>query len=555
VRRLLPLLFVFCAGCIDDTIVVHVRPDGSGTIDVRHTLLKSFYAELSQQPPAKDEEAVPPIDIERMFGARLRVTRTATSQTATAYTRTTTLAFDDITKVTLMFPPFVVDGRMGWSGNTSDDGFPLMHFALRDHGDGDRLLTLSVPHESFPKPGDGTPESSTVSSNEGDNGLTQRLSKGARLHLLIDVDAPVLRTNAPAREGNRMTVVSLDFEKMTASREFHERDVVMHPLSFEELRWAFDGVPGAVLPQDREITIEFLPPPPDAAPVQNPPSPPAQAPPPDTEIYLAPLTVRGDRVEIGAPRNISNSPGYDNQPSFTPDGAGILFTSVRGGGTQSDIYRYDVAGGRVVQITNTPESEYSPTVTPAGEVSVVRVEADRTQRLWQFTIDGGNPRVVLENVKPVGYHTWIDEHTLALFVLGEPATLQIADTRTGTARVVARNIGRSLRTIPGGRTIGFVQRLRTGDTVSLEIDALDAASGAVTELVQAPDGATEADCAWTPDGLLLLAFRDRLYGWRRGWAAMRELAALDAVGLHGVTRLAVSPKGDALAIVAAPGRP
>ncbi|PYR54818.1 MAG: hypothetical protein DMF85_21230, partial [Acidobacteria bacterium] len=495
-RRLLPLLFVFCAGCIDDAIVVHLRPDGSGTIDVRHTLLKSFYAELSQQPPANDEEAVPPIDIERMFGARLRVTRTATSQTATAYTRTTTLAFDDITKVTLMFPPFVVDGRMGWSGNTSDDGFPLMHFALRDHGDGDRLLTLSVPHESFPKPGDGTPESSTVSSNEGDNGLTQRLSKGARLHLLVDVDAPVLRTNAPAREGNRMTVVSLDFEKMTASREFHERDVVMHPLSFEELRWAFDGVPGAVLPQDREITIEFLPPPPDAAPVQNPPSPPAQAPPPDTEIYLAPLTVRGDRVEIGAPRNISNSPGYDNQPSFTPDGAGILFTSVRGGGTQSDIYRYDVAGGRVVQITNTPESEYSPTVTPAGDVSVVRVEADRTQRLWQFTIDGGNPRVVLENVKPVGYHTWIDEHTLALFVLGEPATLQIADTRTGTARVVARNIGRSLRTIPGGRTIGFVQRLRTGDTVSLEIDALDAASGAVTELVQAPDGATEADCAW-----------------------------------------------------------
>ena len=42
---------------------------------------------------------------------------------------------------------------------------------------------------------------------------------------------------------------------------------------------------------------------------------------------------------------------------------------------------------------------------------------------------------------------------------------------------------------------------------------------------------------------------------RASWAAMRELAALDAVGLHGVTRLAVSPKGDALAIVAAPGRP
>ena len=42
--------------------------------------------------------------------------------------------------------------------------------------------------------------------------------------------------------------------------------------------------------------------------------------------------------------NITRSPGYDNQPSFTPDGAAILFTSNRGG-TQTDIYRYDVGSG------------------------------------------------------------------------------------------------------------------------------------------------------------------------------------------------------------------
>ncbi len=286
------------------------------------------------------------------------------------------------------------------------------------------------------------------------------------------------------------------------------------------------------------------------APAQTPP-PPAQPAPPDTEIYLASLAVRGDRVELGAARNISNNAGYDNQPAFTSEGDSILFTSARGG-TQTDIYRYDIAAGRVIQVTNTPESEYSPTVTPAGDLSVVRVEADKTQRLWRFTMDGRDPRVVLADVKPVGYHAWIDDHTLALFVLGQPSTLQIADTRTGAARVVAKDIGRSIRTIPGGRTISFVQRDRNGDAVSLAIAELESASGTTTKLTAAPDGATEADCAWTPDGLLLVAVRDRLYGWRRGWPSMRELAALDAAGLHGVTRLAVSPKGDALAIVAAP---
>ena len=40
---------------------------------------------------------------------------------------------------------------------------------------------------------------------------------------------------------------------------------------------------------------------------------------------------------------------------------------------------------------------------------------------------------MLADVKPVGYHAWADDHTLALFVLGQPATLQLADTRTGKA--------------------------------------------------------------------------------------------------------------------------
>jgi hypothetical protein len=111
-----------------------------------------------------------------------------------------------------------------------------------------------------------------------------------------------------------------------------------------------------------------------------------------------------------------------------------LFTSVRGG-TQSDIYRYDIVGGTVTQVTNTPESEYSPIVTPAGALSVVRVELDkdRTQRLWQFTADGSDPHVVLDAIKPVGYHAWVDDHTLVLFVLGQPPTLQVVDTKTGTS--------------------------------------------------------------------------------------------------------------------------
>jgi WD40 repeat protein len=279
----------------------------------------------------------------------------------------------------------------------------------------------------------------------------------------------------------------------------------------------------------------------------GPAQPPAAAP-PDTEIFLAPL---GSGVAVGRPVNITNNPGYDNQPSFTPDGASLLFTSIRGGGTQTDIYRYDIASGATVQVTRTPESEYSPTVTPDGaHISVIRVEADGTQRLWRFTLDGGAPELVLPGVKPVGYHAWAGDRTLVLFVLGSPATLRLADTSGGEPEILVTGINRSIQRIPGG-TISFVARTNGegGAIATLSIRELDPRTRRITPLVDAPPGAREADCAWTPDGMLVMADKDVLYGWRRGQSGWNRLADLAALGLHGVTRLAISPRGDRIAFV------
>ena len=283
------------------------------------------------------------------------------------------------------------------------------------------------------------------------------------------------------------------------------------------------------------------------------------APPPDTEIYLASLHVSGARLTIGAPADITNSPGYDNQPSFTPDGSAIFFTSDRGAAVsvqslfRTDIYRYDIRSRTVSRVTDTPEGEFSPTVTPDGRhISVIRVEADSTQRLWRFTLDGKQPELVLPDVKPVGYHAWADDHTLALFVLGQPATLQIADTRTGKAAIVVRGLGRSMQRIPGSHAISFVERqgpAQPGEPPALWIRALDPSTQRVTPLVSAVAGATEADCAWAPGGLLLMAHGGVLYAWRGGDAEWRRVADLDALGLTGVTRIAVSPKGDRIAFV------
>jgi hypothetical protein len=279
----------------------------------------------------------------------------------------------------------------------------------------------------------------------------------------------------------------------------------------------------------------------------------AQGAPPGTDIFLADLQTLSGRVEVGAPVNVTHRPGYDNQPFFLPQGGGFLYTAVVDG--QSDIFRHDLATGRRTRITATPESEYSPTPLPDGSgFSAVRVEADSTQRLWRFDWDGSHPALVLPGVKPVGYHAWggSNVHSVALFVLGQPATLQIADTRSGTATPAARDIGRGLQRVPGRpAVISFVQK---GADSSWSVAEIDLSTRQVRVLVPTLKGVDLY--AWTPDGLLLMAQGTKLYQWNPARSAdWAEVADFASAGLRNITRLAVSPGGDRLALVAADPAP
>jgi hypothetical protein len=275
-------------------------------------------------------------------------------------------------------------------------------------------------------------------------------------------------------------------------------------------------------------------------------------------VYVAALSSSAGTLTIGKSENITQAPGYDNQPFFAPDGNSLFFTSDRAphAGTkpaQMDIFEYDFRSRKISRVTETNEGEYSPTVTPDGtHLSVIRVEADGTQRLWKFQLNGKNPSLVLENVKPVGYHAWLDAGKLALFVLGQPATLQLADTRTGAAEVVTSGIGRSIQKIPGGG-ISFVQQEGQGSERKLVVTELTLKSEkpVTRPLVAAVAGAREADVAWTPDGTLLMAHGGSLYAWKKGETEWRVVADLGALGLKNVSRLAVSPGGDRIAMVAA----
>lgn len=279
----------------------------------------------------------------------------------------------------------------------------------------------------------------------------------------------------------------------------------------------------------------------------------APAPPPGTDIYLLPLTSGLGSMKAAKPVPVSTGPGYDNQPYFSPDGSQLLFAANRDG-KQIDVFVFNRATGQASQLTRTAENENSPTYLPAGigdagGFSVVQTEPDRTQRLWRFNAQGASPQLVLRDIKPVGYHAWIDADRLALFVLGQPNTLQLASVKTGKGEVVAQGIGRSLHLVPGTRAVSFVHREPAGEFFVKQIDADSKKIDVLTKVVE---GNTERDMAWTPDGkTILMSGGTKVYSWTRGATAWTDVFDAAAHSLGAVTRLAVSPKGDAVAIVVA----
>ena len=287
---------------------------------------------------------------------------------------------------------------------------------------------------------------------------------------------------------------------------------------------------------------------------QQPTAPPAGGAqtPPGTDIYELAFSGQLETLKEATPQPISVVPGYDNQPFYTPDGAAVLFTANRDG-KQTDIYEFDRATRRVRQLVATPEGEYSATITPDGKgFSAIRVEADGTQRLWRFDRNGSNPKVVLSDIKPVGYHAWVDADRLVLFVLGKPSTLQTALVSTGKGTVVAIDVGRSIQRMPGGSAISFVERVKSRD-YEYWVKELDPVTGTSTPFVLVPAGSTERDCAWLPDGTLLMSVGTRIVAWRRG-LGWRDVYDVATHKLGVVTRMAVAPNGRSMAIVVNEGK-
>jgi hypothetical protein len=251
----------------------------------------------------------------------------------------------------------------------------------------------------------------------------------------------------------------------------------------------------------------------------------------------------------GSARNITNSPGYDNQPNFINKDQLVFSSSADNGANEIIMYNFET--GNFTNMTRTPEkSEFSPALTDCGQyISAVTVEEDSSQRLWLYPINMGEPELLYDDIMPVGYYAWHD-NIAAMFILGSPNRLIYPYSKEEKV-TLAENVGRSIHKRPKSNEVTF---LNTGGNVivdgqkAMEVRSYDLKKEVSKDLGLSLGGSE--DFIWIDKNTLLMARGKELFVRNvKKSISWEKIATVSLPGYKGISRLAISPRGDKLVLV------
>lgn len=261
---------------------------------------------------------------------------------------------------------------------------------------------------------------------------------------------------------------------------------------------------------------------------------------PDTSIWLIGLLDN----KVQTVERITSADGYHNQPAFSHDGSHLYFTQgkiAEDGLGYTDIYCFALNTKTTLQITDTTTSEFSPTPMPDSMgLSTVRVQAGGKQELWAVFPGSDQPEHQLVSAEPVGYHLWLSDGKLALFILdGDQNRLEEWMTGANSGQTIANNIGRSLIAAAQPGNYYFIQ--------NPQYIMLQSSTGKTSQVIDLPENT--ADFTRAPDDSLWTGVESQLQRMPadgKNWQIVEDMASR---GITQISRLTFSPDGSQLALV------
>ncbi len=222
-------------------------------------------------------------------------------------------------------------------------------------------------------------------------------------------------------------------------------------------------------------------------------------------------------------RNLTNNPGDDTDPSWSPDGEHIAFASSEARDIvlkPRQIYVMDADGGNRRNLSDNGFDEWGPSWSPDGKriAFVSDRKANANHEIYVMDADGRNQRNLSNNPSYDQYPSWSPDGKRIAFISnrkGEGENFEIyvmdADGRNQRRRTNNHHDDRSPSWSPDGKQIAFSAR-RNGHFadkwgLTYEIYVMDADGGNEQRLTE--NAVYEGQPSWSRDGKRIAFVSDR----------------------------------------------
>lgn len=206
---------------------------------------------------------------------------------------------------------------------------------------------------------------------------------------------------------------------------------------------------------------------------------------------------------------LTNDPAYDGQPTWSPDGQRIAWTSGRKGGRQ--IYVMNPDGSQQTLISNSTYQDDQPTWSPDGQHIAFTRQLNGKGDIFVMNIDGRQQTNLTNSPSDESHSAWSPDGRRIAFTSNRDGNYEIYATNADGTQLTRLTNNPAQDDAPAwspdGKHIAFASK-RDGNS---EIYVMNTDGSQQMRLTN--KGGSEANPTWSPDGqhILFASYRDGNY--------------------------------------------